>query len=551
MGSNYNYFLLGLFLLFTLNLSSKPTQDKSCRTLVEKGVEAMLDKKHNTSLELLTQVKDVAQRNDDYSCLFLALNNIGANYFALLDYGEALENYLKAYTIAIKHLDAKSEIIVLNNIAILYSKESQYKKAKEYFLRAYQVAKKEDNKIRIARYATNLGLVSNQMKEVSSALEYFNEALHLLEDGNKLKLEAQLGMADNYLLRDKADEAITLLNKILPELQSLKDKAPIGTGYYLLAKGHEKQNDYEMAKSYARKAISNSESLDAQKEVYNLLASLYQNHGDLEKTIAMKDSLLSVEKQIFSIKNGRLFETNKVKFELKKFQQELEKKNNKLTSERKMYIIIISCILIGVLLLIWAWRNSKIKNEQRKILIQRNKELLALELEKEKSDHLLLEKKLEEKETSTLIEKERLQRKIEKRNRELAAKALQQSNTNEVLKKIIHSLTNHPALKQNKDIKSYVKELNQYLKSDGKWNEFFTHFEEVNPYFLKKITQKHQELNSNDIRFICYLYMNLSTKEIASLFNITPAACRKRKERISSKLSLSSGSDLNTYIFSF
>ncbi|QNK78655.1 hypothetical protein H7F37_06140 [Winogradskyella sp. PAMC22761] len=49
-----------------------------------------------------------------YKQQFLALNNIGANYYSMLDYGEALDYYLEAYTIALKHLDENEEMTVLN-----------------------------------------------------------------------------------------------------------------------------------------------------------------------------------------------------------------------------------------------------------------------------------------------------------------------------------------------------------------------------------------------------------------------------------------------------
>jgi len=52
----------------------------------------------------------------------------------------------------------------------------------------------------------------------------------------------------------------------------------------------------------------------------------------------------------------------------------------------------------------------------------------------------------------------------------------------------------------------------------------------------------------NDIRFLSYLYMNLSIKEISSLLNITPDACRKRKERIAKKMGLQETAELFPYL---
>ncbi|WP_170253303.1 hypothetical protein [Aequorivita antarctica] len=68
-----------------------------------------------------------------YRQQFLALNTIGANNYSMLDYWEALDYYLKAYSIALKHLDENEEMTFLNNIAIPYSKESDLLKAEKYF----------------------------------------------------------------------------------------------------------------------------------------------------------------------------------------------------------------------------------------------------------------------------------------------------------------------------------------------------------------------------------------------------------------------------------
>ena len=74
----------------------------------------------------------------------------------MLDYGEALDNYLEAYTIAIKDLEPFHEMIVLNNIAILYSKDKKYDKAEEYFSKALELAKNNKDLIKQGLYSINL-----------------------------------------------------------------------------------------------------------------------------------------------------------------------------------------------------------------------------------------------------------------------------------------------------------------------------------------------------------------------------------------------------------
>jgi tetratricopeptide (TPR) repeat protein len=98
-------------------------QTDRCDQLIREGIDAMNRNENIKSLELLTQARVIAEKNRWYTQQFLAINNIGANYYGLLEYGEALNHYLEAYTIALRELDPKYEMTVLNNIAILYSKE--------------------------------------------------------------------------------------------------------------------------------------------------------------------------------------------------------------------------------------------------------------------------------------------------------------------------------------------------------------------------------------------------------------------------------------------
>ncbi|PKP15743.1 MAG: hypothetical protein CVU07_09125, partial [Bacteroidetes bacterium HGW-Bacteroidetes-23] len=64
----------------------------------------------------------------------------------------------------------------------------------------------------------------------------------------------------------------------------------------------------------------------------------------------------------------------------------------------------------------------------------------------------------------------------------------------------------------------------------------------------QKLKIKHPDLNANEIRFLSFIYLNLNTKEIASLLNISPESCRKRKERLLKKLNLEADVSLYAYL---
>ena len=155
-----------------------------------------------------------------------------------------------------------------------------------------------------------------------------------------------------------------------------------------------------------------------------------------------------------------------------------------------------------------------------------------------------------EKEALVLLEKERLKNELETKNRELTAKAMYLASKNELIEEVLQSLSQSAQIASSASLKTHVNDLRKHLKKDPQWESFFVHFEELNQGFLDRLRARHPQLTSNDIRFLTFLYMNLSYKEIASLLNITPQSCRKRKERIAKKMEVPDNLPLHAYLSS-
>lgn len=520
-------------------------------SLIRAGVEAMKNQEHSKSLELLTRAKTLAEDRQWHLQHFLALNNMGANYYAMLDYGEALNYYLEAYTLAIKELEPNQEMVVLNNIAILYLRDKEYDKAREYLEKAYALAKNTDNKKKIAHYAVNLGLIFNEKRDLENAEYYLNEALQLTNENPAVLTETKIGLADYHYLKQEYRQAHTYINALLPELEKEGLEEHRLSVLLILSKVSQSENNFKEAIATATQALSKPVNLESKILVYNHLAKLYTAEENYLLALQAKDSVLAFQESLNQLKNGRLYETNRVKFEIENYRKELKQNKETFEAERTAYYQVFGGVVFVMLLLAWGFRNSHQKNKQNKLLLERNNEIMTLALEKEKSDNLLLEKQMKEKETLSLLEQERLKNEIESRNRKLSAKALYLSERNELIASLIEDLSEHSEFKDNLPIKSQVKKLNSLLKTDAEWEGFILHFEEVNQSFLKSLRAKHPQLNANDIRYISYIYMNLSHKEIAAILHITPEACRKRKERIAIKLDLEDSACLFEYLASF
>ncbi len=533
------------FGLFFSGIISAQTLEQ-CDELIVSGVKEMNKKNHAKSLEFLTEAKAISEENNWHKQRFLAINNIGANYYLMLDYGEALDNYLEAYKIALKELDAKYEMIVLNNIAILYSKENQFEKSEEYFLKAYEIAKENNDSLKIGLYAVNLATVANEKREAEKAEKYIKIATPLLKNAPSILAQAKITNAQNLVLKKDFSAAKKIALQLLPALNTPELSEHRISVFMILSSIYENEKNIQAAIDYANRAANDiNSSIENKIDVFNRLTELYKILNDNFTAFAYKDSVILAKDSLNQVKNGKLFENSRIKFELQNYQKELSDSQKKLSAERKIFYSIIAAGVIFILIILWSLRNYSVKLKQRKIIAERTQKITELELEKEKSDKLILEQQLNEREALALLEQERFKNEIESKNRQLASKALSISTRNELIEDIIDSLTKESEISQNENLRKRILELRNHLKKDSEWDDFFTHFEETNYGFLSSLKEKHAELTSNDIRFLSYVYMNLSTKEISSLLNITVEACRKRKERIIKKMNLEE--DINLY----
>jgi tetratricopeptide (TPR) repeat protein len=538
--------VLLLCLLFGAGVFAQ--SEAKCDSLIRGGIDAMWKKDYARSIELLTEARTMAVKNHWPKQEFLAINNLGANYYAMLDYGEALNHYLESYTLAVKKLKPVNEMVVLNNIAILYSKEKNHEKAHEYFTKAYEIAKENNDSIKIGLYAMNLGNAANERGRLKEARKYIDEAIVYMRPEPQMKDLAEAALAENMMLAGNytaARQKATAILKNTPDA----DFNNVGVTLHLvIAKSLRGEKRYGEAVTEIKEMLATNPALDIKKDLYGLLSEVYQGSAEFNRALQYKDSVLWAEEEINKIKNGELYQTNRVKFEIQDYKTQLAINAEKLKAERNLFYYLIAGIIALLAIIVLIARNISVKNRQKQLLAERNEKEMALELEREKNENLELERQIAEKETAALLEQERLRNEIEVRNRKLSAKALYLSGRNDLIEDVVNSLAGNPALANNPALAQHIRSLKSHVKNNDEWDSFLTHFEEVNHALLEKLKTRHPALTANDLRFIAYIYMNLSNKEIATMLNITPEACRKRKERLASKMELPEETSLYDYL---
>jgi len=178
-------------------------------------------------------------------------------------------------------------------------------------------------------------------------------------------------------------------------------------------------------------------------------------------------------------------------------------------------------------------RHEKEMRDQEKIYLEGEK-LSRDEIERLKHERLVIEMRHKDMElansTMYLVQKNKFLNRIRSEMQELIGKLSIESNKH-ALRQIVHRI--------DRDI-----------KSKQHWKVFDKYFDEVHEDFLTRLKEKHPDLTPKDLRICAYLKMNISTKEIAPLMNISVRGVEIGRYRLRKKLDIDKGVNLTEYILS-
>ncbi|WP_445384821.1 helix-turn-helix transcriptional regulator [Robiginitalea sp. IMCC44478] len=140
----------------------------------------------------------------------------------------------------------------------------------------------------------------------------------------------------------------------------------------------------------------------------------------------------------------------------------------------------------------------------------------------------------------------KLSKEVGNKNKELAAMTLMLVRKNELLGRVKKELRSLPGAPEQ--IKSIIRQIDRDLNQSDDWELFKEAFNNADQKFLKKLKKAHPNLTPNDIRLCAYLRLNLASKEIAPLFNISVRSLEIKRYRLRKKMNLSPEDNLVKYI---
>ena len=199
---------------------------------------------------------------------------------------------------------------------------------------------------------------------------------------------------------------------------------------------------------------------------------------------------------------------------------------------------LICCFLVYLL---YKWTGKKFHQQQTMHEEEQKKIQYLYQLEINKAENELV-----------ALRNEKLQAEVDFKNAELATSAMHLVQKGEILTKIKTELNQVMKVLSNEkeanELKKMIKVLGEDDKMDKDWEHFAQHFDKVHNDFVVKLKEKHAGLSGNELKLCAYLRMNLSTKEMAQLMNISVRGVEISRYRLRKKLGIATEVSLFEYL---
>lgn len=217
---------------------------------------------------------------------------------------------------------------------------------------------------------------------------------------------------------------------------------------------------------------------------------------------------------------------------------------------RSVMAYIGYCILLLVAFwYIYRWDDLRVKRKKQQAVVEKEIELHEMEKEYEAEN--------ERKERQIMeLEKEKLQHDLQHKSQEMANLMINFVRKNEMLTeikselfKVISALKGESGSKEARQMLLVVgSKIDSNIQSDDVLKRIEEQFDLLHNNFMKHLGEKHPDLSLNERMMCAYLKMNLSSKEIAPLLNISIRGVETIRYRLRKKFGLEREDSLMDYL---
>lgn len=493
---------------------------------------------YSVSIDYYSRSKEAFTNNHDTIGIINCYINISNIYRDIGDRVKAMNAILKGLELAEKINKDYQIGICLNNLSIIYQENGKNNLALPYFHRFAEVCINTGDSLGLARAYNNIGVAYSELDNENLALEFYIKSASIREN-----LNDHIGLASNYinmgnLLSDQKqyNTALTYYEDALDISIDHKDLFLICKLNKIIADVLVETHKYDSAIFYYYESLAIAKKYNLNERLYAALSALtnvYEKQGDFENAYKYSKAAMAANDTLIKLQNNEVIEELKTRYETEKKEQEIIKLNKEYEYGKQIRILLFGISGLLLILLIYIFLSQRLK-------IRKNKQISEYQ-------QSLVERKL----TIAELEQKNLEQNLKHSEKELVNMALylvQKTEFVERLKNEIKSMRKDKSYAKDEIAKKVTQLINDNLRLDKEHVDFQLHLENVNQLFYKKLKESYPSVTQNELKLSALLRCDFSSKDIATIFNISPSSVDMNRYRLRKKFNLAQDHNLNDFL---
>ena len=447
-------------------------------------------------------------------------------YMDIGDFKLAMEETLNALRVldTIKPENKIGKAIAIGDIGRIEMLRGNYDAAMKPLEESLNAFKELNNDKWIAVMYMEVGNLNWYKEDYDAAIKNYEHSLIYSKKMNRDDFIASnySNIASIYSIKGNHDKALKLLEKTLEVTKKIGPTFNLINRYNRIGNVAIRTKNYKKAIKNYSKGIALADSIkafDIIRDSYHGRSRAFEKAGNYRAALRDQRQYQTFQDSVFNQNKAKQIDELKTQYETEKKEQQIILQNKEIDLlKQKEKNNNLQRLLLGIGLLLSIIGIYAVRQK-----LKRNK------LEKEKLDNELAFKK-----------------------KELTTHALHLAKKNEVLEGLKQKAKEFNASPDNNQngYQQLIRTINFDLKDDNNWDNFSMYFQEVHKDFNNIIKQKYPEVTPNELRLMSLLKMNLSSKEIANILNISPAGIKKARYRLRKKLNINTDDSLQDLILS-
>lgn len=146
------------------------------------------------------------------------------------------------------------------------------------------------------------------------------------------------------------------------------------------------------------------------------------------------------------------------------------------------------------------------------------------------------------------LQNEKLENEVASKTKELASTSMQLMENTGALTKLRVELLKLETSGESSELRRITSLIKEVENNTAHWDQFASHFDELNDGFFNRLKSSHPSLSRNDLKVCAYLRLHFSTKQIAQLQSISARGVEIHRYRLRKKLGIGTEQSLGDYL---